>query len=368
MARNTTLALAVTIIVIVGAAAGIYMYLTKPQSGVEQFNESANLLGTPATKNYTLPLGPGSSIGMKMETLLYAGPPEEEANYTNRMVSNSTIVVKNYWKWPFINVTMIDETGNESNQTIAFTLIEIPKEILGDSRVTLPMAIPFINEGLCINLSLTSSGSSYYTYTGHAILYGYNVSVRVTYDAQGILLNATYNIRSVAPVKGNITNLTSTLERVNLTDNGDMNVDVAWPCKPPLAGDLWFVWEGVYRLDGCKLEEVTLNQFDSALKNKSIVFFLYKLCPHCLRDWPNITVALGNACKEQKVDIYLVIIGRFMNTTTYQYVHTIMTNNGLTGYPAIAYFEGGYARTKILGERTAQEIYEFIKTSGGGNK
>lgn len=44
------------------------------------------------------------------------------------------------------------------------------------------------------------------------------------------------------------------------------------------------------------------------------------------------------------------------------------TRFSVTGFPTLKYFENGVFRHNYDGARTAQDIYEFVSSGGGGSK
>ncbi|MCE4628224.1 MAG: hypothetical protein F7C34_03640, partial [Desulfurococcales archaeon] len=85
-----------------------------------------------------------------------------------------------------------------------------------------------------------------------------------------------------------------------------------------------------------------------------------------IRTWPSILEALYKTCNNaSNTPIYIVVLGGFMDTAVSSYLQNTMVQNGLNGYPAIAYFRGGFARDKLLGERSVEEIVAFIEKYAG---
>lgn len=374
MKSSKVVAYALIVIVLV-AAAGAVLYYTK-RGGEHQQETTQNtttshptiLNPNPATgtRTLTLQLGPGSNVTVYVEGITYVGPPNGSANATSY---NTTVnLTINSYKWPFTNAT-IEPSGNAQNQTLPLFFLEAPKELVGKGQFAAPISLPGINEGFCINLTLVTSNDTVYVYKSSIELFNYKVNITYKYDKNGVAKEIIYNIKSIKPVNNNILNMTSIIKVVSYSTPGPVEVEVPanWTCNPPLSSHLWFTWEGIYKVSDCKITRASVNELRDAIGNSAIVFFLNKGCPHCIRTWPNILEALYKTCgNASNIDIYIVVFGGFMDSAVSAYLQNTMVQNGLNGYPAIAYFRGGFARDKLLGERSVDEIVAFIEKYASG--
>ncbi len=358
---NKALAIIVIIIVIGASAFGAYTFLKKSKPGQEKAPPGVDVLGRSfQAQKVTMPLGPGSQITLMSQ--IYTAVGENTTNTTSPPPVNSTLKIVSYSKWPLVNVSM-KFMGNVSNQTVPFSLMEIPREWLGQDNITLPLSIPFVREGLCLRLTLANSTETTYTYTASQQVLAYIISVTMEVDNNGVLLKSIYNIRSIKQGTPQSVNLTHILIRTNLTlSNQDVQVEIPsnWSCNPPLSSHLWFMWEGIYKVEGCKLVSAKVSDLRDAIDHEAIVFFLNKGCPHCIRDWNDIVKGLNMTCKESKIDVFIVLLGGFANKTLGDYISLLMNQNGITGTPGFAYFKGGFVQDKMLGERSADDIANFI--------
>jgi hypothetical protein len=370
---NILIAIIIILIVIIASAVGVLHYMKNQEKTESQENkltpEGYILEELGENKTVTMSLGPGSKITFRsyLETYTtYYNTTNGTQTYPQKSNLTVNITINKYDKWPFVNITNTDQE-NGSPQLIPYPVVEIPKENVGAQTLNLPVSIPFVNEGLCMKFTLTNTSNGTYTYTSQITIANYKVTSILVYDSQGVVISTLYRIESIKPVNNTMVNLTHKLVRLNYSSTGEYKVTVpsTWSCNPPLSSHLWFTEEGIYKLNTCKLEQTSINDLIKGMKEGSIVFYLNKGCPHCINDWPNIIDALNAVCKSASGKVYLVIIGGFMNSTVANYIQLTMTQNGITGYPALAYFKDGFVQNKTLGERSAEQIVEFIRVSLG---
>lgn len=338
----------------------IYKYINSNNKNNYNINTTySKIIGASGKPiSLTMPLGPSSKINVSIKT--YITSIYNNNTNTTTLNTTATLIVNSY-KWPFI-ISDISIQGNVSkNQSLPIFILEIPREYLGKRHIDVPISLSFAREGLCVNLSLIKSNNTAYIYSSDFSLFNYNININISIDKNGIIRKSIYTI--IYKNSNNNLNITSLFIIKNYTISNSINVEVPgnWSCNPPLSSHLWFSWEGIYKVNGCRIESVNVGALQSAIEGKSIVIFLNKGCPHCIRTWPNITIVLSNICDKINIPIYFVIIGGFMNKTLYTYLQNTMTQGGLTGYPAFAYYENGFVRDKMLGERSVDQILAFLE-------
>ncbi len=330
------------VIVLLVAAVGYYGYsVYKGNEGGEQQAPGVQ------TETVVLPLGPGSRITIN-STMYF-----EEGNLS----SNLTIIINQEEEWPLLNVSIV---GNQTqNSLMSYANLMIPADELGQETISLPLAIPIVGEGLCINLDLISSNETSYVYSANITIGPYNISVEHVYDSNGILYLAKYRLYSYLPDQNKTLDVLQVLKTVDVEPSNTsykVEYNSTWLCSPPISSDLVFTWDAIIHLSQDKAEIVTLDTLRDAMDQGAYVAFLLKSCPHCQRTWPHLLEAIN----QTGTDVYAIVIGNLMDPDYQGFLQSTMQLNGITGYPTIAYFKNGFATDKLSGEAGTEEIVAFL--------
>ncbi len=329
--KTKTLISIIIVIIIILASAGYLYYDRNHQRGTGK--TTAGQGGNSSSSNnitITLPL----SVGAKVFINATAITGNETLN------NNITLTVSGY-QWPFLNATF--QADNQTHSVLlVYTSLEVPENVVGEKSFNAPIAAPIVGEGLCATFNLTGKGDGWYTYSSTINVGTYTINVTAVILDNGTYKNVTYTFTGYNPENKSQRVNVKQIIKIKILNNNPSGATISynpsqWFCKPPISSDLRFVWDGIILLQKGSARMVSIDQLLQAMDKGAYVAFLNKGCPHCMRTWPH----LYQAVQETGTPVYIVVFGNLMNITQYKYFTSTMTLNGLTGYPAIAYFKGG---------------------------
>ncbi len=341
---NTRYIMITLIIIIIILSSSFYFY--------NNIHNNKKVMEKNLNETVEVPLGPGSQVKIFFKSRI----PTSNGTLTTQE-RNATLTIDSY-QWPLVLVTynVSNQTGNI---TPAYTLIEVPKNFVGEKSFNAPVAVPLVGEGLCARFNLTKKTDRSYVYESTIDINNYVIKINYIINENGIITNSTYifyeksynqnNINITQYINVSVIKISNTPYKVTFNKS-------KWFCDPPISGDLRFAWDGILLIEpGYKARTVSLSEFRRAIQGGAYVAFLDKGCPHCQRTWPHLLAAVN----ETGTKVYAVIFGNLLNKTAYNYFVTLMNSNGLTGFPSIVYFKNGYVpgpQYKLVGEVDKTQI------------
>ncbi len=337
-----------TIIILIALIASIYIGYNYRGENTNQTNQN-----TYTNLTATMPLGPGSTLEFN-STLYFLD--------SNQSVStNITVRIDEYTQWPLVNITLVGQNTTQASM-LPYANLMLPRESLGKQTLNLPLAILMAQEGACAKLVLESSNNTAYVYGGEIKIGPYNITIEHTYDSKGLLEEAKYQLYASFPDKNQTLNLLQVIRITNITvknESYQVTYNSSWMCQPPISSDLLFTWDTIIHLSKENATIVSLNDLRNAMDDGAYVVFVLKSCPHCQKTWPHILEAVN----QTGTNIYVVVMGNLMDPDYQHYIQFAMQSNGLTGYPSITYFRGGFVVDKITGEVTTEQLVAFFSSN-----
>ncbi len=329
------------------AAAGALQFTAREGGGGSQ---QATVAEGPTRPIYTLPLSPGSELLINSTVSFRSG--NSSVNSTLAYLFHVSGV-----EWPLVvgNYTILGGGNESSIAAMVFANLALPRELLGEERVAVPLTIPFAGDSICVELSLVSGGGNY-TYKGRAGLPGVSIDILLVYDSRGLMVHGLFNI-TIKGGRGGFT-LEQWLVNSSLAGPVKMEAERGWVCDPPFSSNVMFVWDGFYILSPDGMVPVDARDVRAAVLGDGVVAVIYKDGRNLTNEfWRN----LNRAVKETGQDVYVVIVGGLASRDVQIIASDILGRaSAVEGNVAIR-FENGRAVMKVYSFAPYEELVALLE-------
>ncbi len=309
--------------------------------------ELAPLEGYFPNTRFTMPLTEGSVLELKIESQAVVGG--EERNESGVYV----LKVKGF-EWPEVNVDLEVKEGNATPGpgVVVFSQLALPREFLGKDRISLPVFLPGVGAGVCMEFELKSRGGGLLVYEGATEVTSYVVKVRASYREDGIIA------KFEAFVVGPDVNVKYSHELVRIDGVGETVVEAEWLCTGEgLSSDLRYVNEGLVVIENGRLEYISVEEFRRGLQGDAVFLVISKSCPFCQKDWSHML----KASEDTPVRFYAVIAGPLLGEEERKAALLEMNKAGVFGTPAFVAYKDGKIVDVKHGFMSYSEILSWIK-------
>ncbi len=304
--------------------------------------------------SFTLPAGPGSWFAYTSMVAYFS----ENGSIVNDTTTFNLTIVDVTWPVATINYTVTD-TNRTGVSMLIVTNTQMPLELLGSSRVSVPVTIPFANDSFCVNLTLTRESNSTLMYTG--VVEAGSITVRITleYNAEsGVLVRSNTSIYDAG-------RLLFRHEQVlhDYSPSSRLTVDIdEWLCSPPLSSNIMLVWEGVMLLEGTSAKPVDIAEVRDAMASEAIVAVFYKdgreLTNRLWKSLLEVSAATGKQA-------YVIVIGPMTPRDVQIFASSLLAKYAVEGNVVIL-FRNGEAVAKVYSYGSTEDLVSLFEEYGAG--
>ena len=308
---------------------------------------SAALASTPLGPGDGLsyPLAPGSSL-----TLSY----RVEGVLLGEEVSDSSLLEARVeaLEWPEVVLSTVD-----GELRLPYAALALPPAQVGSERLFLPVPLPALGSGICLEARLEGRLREGLAYRGSASVGAYTIALEALYDPDGTAR------RFRVELEGPGASVALEVRVESAEPAGAASVDAeGWLCGDGVSSSLSYVAEGVHRLTGEGAPaRAGREALAEALSGNAIVVIVDKRCPHCHRNWPEI---LG-AASESPVPVYAIVAGPLMSPRDYALLVELAAEAGVTGTPAFIAFREGLVVAAREGYTPHPQLLSWIESVYG---
>ncbi len=320
----------------------------QPPAGEQVRGELKPIDGYFPSASFTLSLAEGSKVTIRFESeaVIQGEERREEGVYE--------VTVKGF-KWPEIDVDVeVVEGPVEAGQgVIVFTQLALPLEMIGLPEIPVPVYVPGVDAGICMELELVDAGGNVLTYEGAIEVTDYVVKVRARYQASSGIVES-FEVFVVGPDA----RVRYYHEAVEVDSTGRAEVTAEWLCTGTgLSSDLRYVNEGLAVIVDGELRYITVEKFREGLQGDAVYLVISKACPYCQIDWSHML----KASEEVDVPFYAVIAGPLLGEDERKAALLEVNKAGVVGTPAFVAYKGGKIVDVRQGFMTWEEIVEWVR-------
>ncbi len=340
------------VVVIAGAVVTLGSSLISSPSGGEQGNmvteAGANVFFQP--REFTLPVGQGSNGTIEFRVYV-----ESKVQGESREDSGTLSFKVEGYEWPHARITYTRDGGEENQGILPFAMLGLPGELLGSSKLGLPVYIPVADATICIESLLAEEGGLL-VYRGEEVVGSTLVKVEAAYRGDGVIDRIVIELED--PQAGRIIYEA----KVSLEEARSQSVTAPWACGDGVYSDIRYAPEGLIELRDGKVYKVDLDTVRKAVDSETIVFMvLSKTCPYCQKDWEHL-LKLSTMVD---VKIYAINAGGLTPQDELTWAVNFARKLGVTGTPGFIAIKDGRVVDVRVGYATAEELADWIRSTLG---